>query len=119
MQHLQGTHAILAAWRQPSRVMLAGLLHSAYSTDAFEHAVFRTDERQVVQALIGDEAEHLAFLFCGTNRQGLFESIEMDGWDCVTVVVREPLGRTHSCPHTARCRRLARDAHGERRRPGL
>jgi hypothetical protein len=76
-QHLRGTYDVLTAWNQPTRVCLAGLLHSGYSTDAFEHPLFRIEERRRMRRLIGEEAEHLVHTFCTINRQELFEALQM------------------------------------------
>jgi hypothetical protein len=77
--HLRGTYDVLTAWRQPSRVCLAGLLHSGYSTDAFEHCLYQIDDRSHIQALIGEEAEHLVYLFCAIHRQNLFDACRLSG----------------------------------------
>jgi aspartate beta-hydroxylase len=75
--HLRGTCDILSAWEQPARVVLAGLLHSAYSTESFEHRLFGLDERALVRSLIGDDADHLVHLFCATERNELFAQLSL------------------------------------------
>jgi hypothetical protein len=55
---------ILETWQQPAPVVLAGFLHSAYSTEAFRHRLFGRDERARVRELIGAEAERMVFAFC-------------------------------------------------------
>ena len=35
IQHLRGTWAMLAAWKQPEHVCRCGLLHSAYTREGF------------------------------------------------------------------------------------
>ena len=48
-QHLVGVHDILRGWGQPERVRLAGLLHSAYSTEAYGYCLFGRRERARVR----------------------------------------------------------------------
>jgi aspartate beta-hydroxylase len=74
-QHLRGTHEVLTRWHQSARVRLAGLLHSAYSTDAFPHGLFQPTERARVRKLIGEEAESLVHLFCSVHRYDLFTAL--------------------------------------------
>jgi Aspartyl/Asparaginyl beta-hydroxylase len=68
LAHLQGVQAILAAWGCPERVRLAGLLHSAYSTEEFTYRLFGKDERPRVRELVGIDAERLVFAFCVCDR---------------------------------------------------
>ncbi len=92
-QHLLGVHAVLSRWGQPERVRLAGLVHSAYSTEAFRTALFERDERSRLRELVGADAERLVFAFCGCRREALLEAAEHDGgavrlttrWDGATV----------------------------------
>jgi hypothetical protein len=76
--HLVGTFELLEYWRQREALCLAGLLHSAYSTDAFRRGVFDIEERAFVRDIIGEEAECLAFLFCSIRRDELIESIRVN-----------------------------------------
>jgi hypothetical protein len=72
LHHLRGTYEILRRWRQPRHVCLAGLVHSAYSTDRFPDGVFDHGERAQVRELIGEPAERLVYLFCSIPRDELF-----------------------------------------------
>ena len=67
-QHLVGVHDILRGWGQPERVRLAGLLHSAYSTEAYGYCLFGRRERARVRELVGADAERLIFAFCACTR---------------------------------------------------
>lgn len=71
LSHLQGTHAVLAAWGQPARVRLAGLLHNAYGTDAFHGTLFDPARRDLVRDLLGRDAENLVHLYCAVDRSTL------------------------------------------------
>lgn len=66
--HLIGTYQILRAWRQAPSVCAAGLLHSAYSTQSYPHALIPIEERARVRALVGVTAERLVHLFCTLDR---------------------------------------------------
>jgi SM-20-related protein len=66
--HLSGTHALLRAWDNPEPVCLAGLFHSIYGTTHFHHKAFPIGQRHVIRALIGEEAEFLAYVFCVAER---------------------------------------------------
>ncbi|WP_144106782.1 DUF6817 domain-containing protein [Paraburkholderia sp. BCC1886] len=68
IMHLLGTEKLLAEWGYPEQVQLAGLFHSIYGTNAFKFDGVRLGEREVVQQLIGERAEWLAYLFCVTKR---------------------------------------------------
>lgn len=63
-QHLQGTAALLQQWQLPQEVVLAGLFHSVYGTEDFKRPLFALDERELVQELIGVQAEQLVYWFC-------------------------------------------------------
>ncbi len=73
--HLVNTYDILTAWYQPPRVQYAGLIHSVYSTDAFTYQTFEMTEREQVRALVGAEAERLAYLFCSIDRRELTSTV--------------------------------------------
>ena len=92
-------------WDQSPAVCRAGLFHSVYGTQYFQQRHVELGERDVIRALLGDEAEELAFLFCAMDRREL------------TRVAREfrPLPdeglfvRMHATPHGRRvpARRVA------------
>ena len=90
-QHLSGVHAMLARWGQPERVRLAGLLHSAYSTEAYNFALFGYDERARVRELVGADAERLIFAFCRCRRDTLRAARPLaDGSQTVELATRRP-----------------------------
>ena len=43
--HLENVGAMLRAWKQPERVVLAGMLHSAYSTESYGYRLFGVRDR--------------------------------------------------------------------------
>jgi hypothetical protein len=65
-EHLRGTYELLAG--APERVRYAGLCHSIYGTNVFKTAAVPAANRHEVIAVIGAEAERLAYIFCSCNR---------------------------------------------------
>lgn len=63
--HLEGVEGILREWRLPEATIRAGLFHSVYGTEFFQRAILQPDDRDQVRELIGEEAERLAYLYCG------------------------------------------------------
>jgi len=67
--HLVGVARSLALWNQPADVRLLGLLHSVYGNAFVDLVKFDAgSERGQLQALIGEEGEHLVYLFCTMSR---------------------------------------------------
>jgi aspartate beta-hydroxylase len=61
-------------------VLLAGLLHSGYSTEAFAFRLFGRRDRPRVRELIGESAERLVFAFGGCGLDALLRAAqEADG----------------------------------------
>jgi hypothetical protein len=75
LEHLLCTWRILADWRMPPAVCRAGLLHSAYSTSSYPHAVFDFGQRELVRSIVGREAEALAHRFCTMQRRGFWDAL--------------------------------------------
>jgi len=74
LEHLIGVHNILRLWNESAVVARVGLLHSAYSNSYVNLALFdpKVDtEREIMHAMIGDEAEALVHLFCIIDRQSV------------------------------------------------
>ncbi len=67
MDHLIGTAEILKSYGASDYLIDAGLFHSIYGTAVFHHQT--TADRSVVQSVIGEKAEHLAYLFCILGRE--------------------------------------------------
>jgi hypothetical protein len=68
LDHLAGTYRLLEAWGNPPATCRAGLFHSIYGTNLFSFRSAGLEERAVIAAAIGAEAERLAYLFCHTDR---------------------------------------------------
>ncbi len=67
--HLVGVARSLSLWQQPREVRLLGLLHSVYGNAFVDLVKFdAASERQRLQQLVGEPAEHLVHRFCIVNR---------------------------------------------------
>src|SRR5690349_13948275 len=66
LSHLLGTRRLLAAWEERDALCDAGLFHSVYGTEYFEPD--RSPDRADVVAIIGAEAERIAWLWCAIRR---------------------------------------------------
>jgi hypothetical protein len=64
LEHLTGVRDLL----QGDDVRNAGLFHSIYGTNAFRPQAVPLSERDEIAALIGPEAERLAYIFCCCKR---------------------------------------------------
>jgi hypothetical protein len=66
LSHLIGTRRLLLQWGERPALGDAGLFHSAYGTEYFP--VDRPASREDVRAVIGDDAEVVAWLWCTIRR---------------------------------------------------
>jgi hypothetical protein len=69
LAHLVGTRRVLASWGCRPALCDAGLFHSVYGTEYFEP--HQASDRDAVIAVIGAEAERLAWLWCSMRRRTL------------------------------------------------
>jgi len=67
LAHLGGTRRLLMAWGERPALCDAGLFHSVYGTEFF--VPDRIPERNDVAAVIGVEAERVAWLWCAIRRE--------------------------------------------------
>lgn len=72
-EHLQGTAALLVQAGAPFEVVLAGMLHSIYGTNAFNHISVPSSERGTVRRKFGRHVERLVYLFHALNRPRAIE----------------------------------------------
>ena len=75
LEHLTGVAAILERWGAGEHVVKAGLFHSVYGTEVFEPATVGYDQRPRIRALLGDDAERLAYLFCAFERASIYRAL--------------------------------------------
>lgn len=80
LDHLLGTRGLLLEWGERPALCDAGLFHSAYGTEHYLPAAIPLAMRAEVAALIGSEAEGLAWLFCVLDRESLDRNVgQSDG----------------------------------------
>ena len=60
--HLEGTHALLLSWGAREELCDAGLFHSVYGTETFQHPGLTIALRDRVQKVIGLEAEEIVYI---------------------------------------------------------
>lgn len=78
LEHLVGTHDILHSWNCAVPVCRAGMFHSIYGTNAFGFQRLDMQDRDLVIRMVGEEAEHLIYLFCVSDRlDAFFEAIDV------------------------------------------
>ena len=74
--HLVGVARSLAQWQQPRDIRLLGLLHSVYGNAFVDLVKFDpARERARLQALVGETAEHLVYLFCTMSRTQFVQKV--------------------------------------------
>jgi len=77
--HLRGTYGLLTGWGCERDLCLAGLYHSVYGTDVFRTVTVAPDSRGKVAAVIGDNAERLAYVYCALVRESLYDNLRTGG----------------------------------------
>lgn len=68
LYHLSRTERLLRFSGAPGHVCKAGLFHSIYGTSAFRRSTVHPSRREEIQALIGEDAEYLVWLFGNLQR---------------------------------------------------
>ena len=71
LDHLLGTARYLQEWGNELPLCLAGLYHSVYGTHDFTVQLIPFSFRADLQRLIGEDAEHLVYLFSAIDRRNL------------------------------------------------
>ncbi len=68
LAHLIAVFRLLESQGCPEDVCRAGMFHSIYGTEKFQGFTLPLERRGEVRTLIGDRAEHLAYLNCAMDR---------------------------------------------------
>lgn len=68
LAHAIGVHNDLKKWGCSAELCRAGMYHSIYGTEFFQEFTLPQEQRGEVGALIGERAEHLAYLNCAMDR---------------------------------------------------
>ncbi|HEY2656122.1 MAG TPA: aspartyl/asparaginyl beta-hydroxylase domain-containing protein [Solirubrobacteraceae bacterium] len=72
LAHLVGSYEIARRWGQSTVIAHAALVHSVYGTDVYARPLLPLTRRHELIALVGEQAERLAYLFAVTPRDPLF-----------------------------------------------
>jgi hypothetical protein len=75
LEHLSRVRRRLAEWQAAPEVQAAGLCHASYGTDGFATSLLgaeSTDRREVLAALIGEQAEELVYLYGSCERRSTY-----------------------------------------------
>jgi len=75
LAHLVATCDLLRNWENPEDICLAGLCHAAYGTDGFECALLDLNERDLLQEIIGPDAEGFVYLYASCDRKTFYPTI--------------------------------------------
>ncbi len=75
LAHLVATCDLLQSWGNSEDICLAGLCHAVYGTDGFECALLDLNERDLVQEIIGSDAERFAYLYASCDRKTFYPTI--------------------------------------------
>jgi hypothetical protein len=67
--HLRETERLLRRWGNREVVCVAGLYHAVYGTGGIAGHLVGLDAREAIAAVIGVEAERLAYLYGACNRE--------------------------------------------------
>lgn len=75
LSHLERVADRLASYGASESLVVAGLVHVAYSTDGYDTALLAPDERDVLRDVVGEEAEELAWLFGAADQRRLWAQV--------------------------------------------
>lgn len=78
VRHLEGTYRILKSWDCSEDLCLAGLCHSIYGTESYTKQTVPLEERELVQKLIGDNAEELVYYFGAHVKNHFWELLDKE-----------------------------------------
>jgi hypothetical protein len=78
LAHLIAVYRDLEAQGCPEEVCRAGMFHSIYGTERFQGFTLPLERRGEVRALVGDQAERLAYLNCAMDRPSFDHALEQD-----------------------------------------
>lgn len=67
-RHLVETERLLRSWKSRDALCLAGLYHAVYGTDGIRGSLAGLDRRGAIAAIVGAEAEALAYLYGACTR---------------------------------------------------
>jgi hypothetical protein len=78
LDHLLETRGVLESWGARRELCDAGLFHSVYGTQFLGDELIGTDRRPELRALIGEDAEAVAYLWHGIKRETLANNLDRE-----------------------------------------
>jgi hypothetical protein len=75
LAHLTGVYDYLKKWGSPEHVMVAGLFHSIYGTEAFKCFSLPVSERHEVRRVVGLSAERVIYVFSAATWRSFQASV--------------------------------------------
>ena len=86
LAHLIRVHDWLEELGEPPHVCQAGLTHAVYGTDGFDVTLLELDERSVLTAMVGADAEKLVYRYGACDRSRTWRELAATGivWDRFT-----------------------------------
>lgn len=75
LAHLVHTYLILRSWGCSVDLATAGLFHSVYGTEDFHAATLQLDDRPLLQQIIGERAEEIAYHYCACSKKSLHQCL--------------------------------------------
>jgi len=73
--HLVGVQSVLRTWGAKETLCNAALFHSIYGTEGFQGYKLPLSHRSEIAALIGEDAERLAWIFCMVDRPTVDQTV--------------------------------------------
>src|ERR1700730_5210470 len=85
LAHLIGVYKYMQTRGCSEELCRAGMFHSIYGTELFQGVKLPVARRGDVRALIGERAEHLAYLNCAMDRTAFDRDLEWAEGPCRVV----------------------------------
>jgi hypothetical protein len=74
--HLEGVESLVMAWGGSDLLALVALGHATYGTDGFPPHILELGDREVLAAVIGEEAEALVYFYASCDRSFFYPQLE-------------------------------------------
>jgi hypothetical protein len=76
LAHVIGVFRLMESQGCSEELCRAGMFHSVYGTQSFQHFKLPLERRPELRVLIGERAERLAYLNCAMGRESLDEAVK-------------------------------------------
>jgi hypothetical protein len=76
--HLTGTYELLVNWGNNETLCRAGLYHAVYGTSGYADQLVKLKNRNMIQTLIGEDAENIVYDYCACHREIFWPQIGMN-----------------------------------------